>query len=139
MPGPGVRGSSIAKTRPAPACERRDAGDVRQVIEGLMRACAGNLRPIGPLTQGAQAAGEPAARFPLAARAGRCYRAFLATDATDVSVTVLDSGGHVAAEAWAQAVPHEGVLCFEKDDAAQVVISIGRGKAAFALQIAEAP
>jgi hypothetical protein len=112
-------------------------------VTTFARACAATTRMklVGATLTGSQTAADAPQSFPFAATAGRCYRVYFRAEAgvQDVHVALEDSAGAVAAEDWsadpAAVVMHDGAVCFEQDDAASVVVSIGRGAGSYALQI----
>ena len=75
---------------------------------------------------------DPAVVIPLVANRA-CYRVFAAgpQSVEGFVVVILDSKGAVAAEGRTHgrtlAIPAEGPLCFDADDAAKVVTSAARG------------
>lgn len=107
------------------------------------KACnaATKQKNVGAAWTGTQKPDAVAQRFPFTAEAGRCYRAYASTAAgvEDVSLFVLDSAGATAAQGHASggrvAAPADGAICFRDADAAAVVLSIGRGNGAFAVQL----
>jgi hypothetical protein len=112
-------------------------------VAAIGKACADStkLRALGAISSGTQKPDAVAQRFPFAAQAGHCYRAYgaAASGVTDFSVFILDSTGAAAARGHTDgtrvAAPSDGALCFHEDDAANVVVTIGRGAGAFAVQL----
>jgi hypothetical protein len=90
---------------------------------------------------GKQADRDPPQSFPLEARAGHCYRTFAqAGDGiTDLHIVVRDSAGvevaHDDSDRAGPVVMEDGAVCFQKDDHASVVVSVGLGSGEFALQV----
>jgi hypothetical protein len=122
-----------------PAANANPAAD----LAAVGRACgdATKLHSLGAVSSGTQKPDAAAQRFPFAAQAGHCYRAYgsAASGVTDFSIFILDSTGATAArghtDAGRVAAPSDGALCFKDADAANVVVTIGRGSGAFAVQI----
>ncbi len=113
-------------------------------VGSVVKACAAptSLKASGAVFSGTQKADALAQKRPFAAQAGHCYRAYgsVASGVTDFSVFILDSAGATAAlghsaGAPRAAAPSNGSVCFTADDQSQVVVSIGRGAGAFAVQL----
>jgi hypothetical protein len=127
---------SCVTTAPANASPPTD-------VAAIGRSCADptKLHPLGAVSSGTQKPDAVAQRFPFAAQAGHCYRAYgsAAPSVTDFSVFILDSTGATAARGHADgarvATPPDGALCFHDADAANVVVTIGRGSGPFAVQL----
>lgn len=115
------------------------ASDVAAVVKAC--ATATKQKPVGPAWSGNQKPDAPAQRFPFAAAAGRCYRAYgsAAAGITDMSILVVDSAGATAAQGHSDGgrviAPAGGSACFREADQAAVVVSVGRGMGAFAVQL----
>jgi hypothetical protein len=99
-----------------------------------------------PLVQGSQDGTAPPNSLELLGRANVCYRFFLAAPSSRVGValTLRDSVGDIALDAVAPGpnlvAPPRGYLCFERDDRAAMVVSLGQGGPhAFALLVEESP
>jgi hypothetical protein len=112
-------------------------------LAAVGKACADptKLHSLGSISSGTQKPDAAAQKFPFAAQAGHCYRAYgsAAAGITDFSVFILDSTGATAArghtDAGRVAAPSDGALCFRDADNANVVVTVGRGSGAFAVQI----
>jgi hypothetical protein len=112
-------------------------------VAAIGKACtdATKLHALGAVSAGTQKADAVAQRFPFAAQAGHCYRAYgsAAAGITDFSVFILDSTGATAARGHTDgtrvAAPSDGALCFHDADTANVVVTIGRGAGPFAVQL----
>jgi hypothetical protein len=152
MPPPFDFGSKKAVNRVYPtsnsaalACVTTPAANANPAADlaAVGRACADptKLHSLGAVSSGAQKPDAAAQKFPFAAQAGHCYRAYgsAASSVTDFSVFILDSTGATAArghtDAGRVAAPADGALCFHDADNANVVVTIGRGSGAFAVQI----
>ncbi|MEO8799876.1 MAG: hypothetical protein ABI551_18415 [Polyangiaceae bacterium] len=153
MPPPFDFGSKKAKIRVYSAAELVKAscagGAAANASPGMdvgsvVRACAAptGLKASGALFSGTQKADAVVQKRPFAAQAGHCYRAYgsAASGVTDFSIFILDSAGATAALGHSSgapraAAPSNGSVCFKADDQSQVVVSIGRGAGAFAIQL----
>jgi hypothetical protein len=104
-------------------------------------AAATHMKPVGAPIVGKQADRDPAQSFPLEARAGHCYRAFAQAGEgiADLHLVVRDSAGievaHDDSDRAGPVTPEDGAVCFQKDDHASVVVSVGMGSGAFAVQV----
>lgn len=144
VPPMGVKGSHVAKLESdaSASCTRGASGAVgvgrpEETLARLVASC--KLRPLGPAFAGQSSDGDPAKETRFQAKAGRCYRVLTARDAsiTDLVVVVRDGHGDTAAEGPEVAIPRDGKLCFSSDDAATVLVSVGTGRGAFAVQVVE--
>ena len=112
-------------------------------VAAIVKACAAatKQKPTGAAWSGNQKPDAPAQRFPFAAAAGHCYRAYgsAAASVSDISILVVDSAGATAAQGHADGgrviAPAGGSVCFREADQAAVVVSVGRGIGAFAVQL----
>ncbi len=99
------------------------------------------MKLLGKAVAGKQADQDAPQSFPLDAKAGHCYRVYAqaAEGIRDLDLIVKDSAGVVIAEDSSDdpspVVLDNGAVCFTKDDQATVVVSVGMGSGAFALQI----
>jgi hypothetical protein len=122
-----------------PAANANPSADLAAVT----KSCADGtkLHAVGPASSGTQKPDAVAQKFPFAAQAGHCYRAYgsAAATVTDFSIFILDSTGATAArghtDAGRVAAPSDGTLCFHDADNANVIVTVGRGSGAFAVQI----
>lgn len=143
VPPMGVKGSHVAKLEAdaSASCTRgasgAGAGRPEEALARLVASC--KLRPLGPAFAAQSSDGDPAKETRFQAKAGRCYRVLSARDAsiTDLVVVVRDGHGDTAAEGPEVAIPRDGKLCFSSDDAATVLVSVGTGRGAFAVQVVE--
>ena len=112
-------------------------------VAAIVKACASatKQKSAGGAWSGNQKPDAPAQRFPFAAAAGRCYRVYgsAAAGISDMSILVVDSAGATAAQGHADGgrviAPAGGSVCFREADQAAVVVSVGRGMGAFAVQL----
>jgi len=130
----------------AAAClaAQRAAGEppAREVAK-LGAACAGVTRmaPASAVLEGRQSAAAPPTELPFVAEAGTCYRLVAAAGAgiRTMSVLLRDEDGAVAAESIAsaplQAAPRDGAACFTVASRGAIVVSVGDGDGAFAVQL----
>ena len=107
------------------------------------KACqkATKMKEIGKTFKGKQADKDPPQSFPLKAKAGHCYRAYAqaAEGIKDLDLAIKDSTGAIAGEDSTDdpspVVFEDGAVCFKEDDAATVVVSVGMGSGAYAVQV----
>lgn len=118
--------------------------DVSKDVTALAKSCAKatKLKLIGAKTiTGKQSDSGPPQTYPLKALANHCYRVYAqAGDGIkDLDVAIKDSTGAVAGEDSTDSataiVLDDGAVCFKESDAAEVVVSVGSGSGAYALQI----
>lgn len=119
------------------------SSDVGSEVQKLGKACAEatKMRPSGGVLTGTQAQGAAAQTFKLKAETNKCYRVYGVTAATvkNIEVLVVDSDGFTAYEARSDeprvvATP-DGAVCFKTADDAKLLVSVGAGEGAFALQV----
>lgn len=144
VPPMGVRGSTRARITPDAAAdcpETRAAAATSAppaaALKQLADAC--QLTVTSPAFAGTLGDGDRAKSWPFRAKKGQCYRLVVAHEATlqDVVVLLRDSQGAVAAIGPEVAVPAGGKVCFDADDDATVLVSVGTGRGAFAVQVVE--
>jgi len=117
--------------------------DPARDVAALASACqaATKMKLVGSTMAGKQSASDPPQSYPLRAEAEHCYRVYAQADAhiEDLHVAIEDSAGIVAAQdsaaAGAVVASRDGAVCFKEGDAAAVVVSVGRGGGAYALQV----
>jgi hypothetical protein len=91
--------------------------------------------------KGSQSASNLPQSFAFHAEAGHCYRAYAvaAPGIQDLDLLVKDSTGAVAGEDSTDdpspVVQEDGAVCFNAADSASVVVSIGAGSGAYAVQV----
>jgi hypothetical protein len=99
------------------------------------------MKLVGTTLTGKQAAEDAPQIFPFEARGSHCYRVYAQAGGTikDLDVVVKDSAGTAvgqdSTEDPSPVVLEDGEVCFQKDDRATVVLSVGMGKGSYALQI----
>jgi hypothetical protein len=148
-PPPPTAGSSkvTIKTDPSWAlchqsyvAKRKDpAKDVAE----MARACANATRfkPVGRPFAGSQSDQDPPQAFPLKAEAGHCYRVYAQSSegVRDLDLAIKDSTGALAGEDSTDdpspVVVEDGAVCFQENDAATVVVSVGLGKGTYAVEV----
>ncbi len=142
MPPPGVRGSTKARTkadekqaRCVSKAQPPGAGALAEAIKRTGAAC--DLKPASDLFTATLGDGDAHREFAWKASAGRCYRVLSARDAKvlDMVLLVRDAKGDFAAQGPEGALPADGKLCFESADDATLLVSVGTGKGAFAVQV----
>jgi len=112
-------------------------------VAALAKRCedATKMKIVGKTSIGKQADQDKPQSFPLEAKAGHCYRVYAqaAESIRDLDVAVKDSAGVAVGEDSTDdpspVVLEDGAVCFTKDDAASVVVSVGMGGGDYALQI----
>ncbi len=146
MPNPPVFGSKIATTKEAGAWKRASTtavtGRVDRDVATLARASSGApAKKIASHSGKLDASAAPASH-PLSVKAGHCYRVYLASKSGAVlTVSIIDSQGRVAIEGRPYSAspfivaPLEGATCFEKDDTAEISVSLGLGDGDYALEV----
>jgi len=131
---------------PWAACHRGFAvgqGDARAEVGRLAASCAGvtRMHRVGEPFSGEQAAGGKPQRFGWRAQAGRCYRVYAAgvPAIKNLDLLVEDSVGVVLGQDGnddgAPVVVDAGAICFTQDDEAIIVVSVGDGAGAFAVEV----
>jgi len=117
--------------------------DVSKDVTALAKSCAKatKLKQLGKTITGKQSDSGSPQTYPLKAQANHCYRVYAqAGDGIkDLDVAIKDSTGAVAGEDSTDSataiVLDDGAVCFKEADAAEVVVSVGSGSGAYALQI----
>jgi hypothetical protein len=143
-------GSSKASAKSDPAwvsCGLPPKGkttkDPAKGVAALANACAKvtKMKPVGKTITGKQGDAQTPQAFPLQAKANHCYRVYAqaADSIKDLDVAIKDSTGTIAGQdssAGPTAVAlDDGAVCFKENDDASVVVSVGSGSGAYALQI----
>jgi hypothetical protein len=138
---------ATTKTDPAwAACHRSfqaKGKDVSADVAAMAKACAAatRMKLLGTTLTGKQADQDPPQSFPFDAKGGHCYRAYAQASEgiKDLDLVVKDSAGIAAGQDATDdpspVVLEDGAVCFGKDDKASVVVSVGMGKGAYAVQI----
>ena len=141
--------SAVASTKTDESWSRCHHGykaatkDVSAAVAALARACekATKMKLIGKTLAGKQADQDQPQSYPFDAKASHCYRVYAqaADGIKDLDLVVKDSAGVVLGEDSADdpspVVLDDGAVCFTKDDRASVVVSVGMGSGAYAVQI----
>jgi cytoskeletal protein RodZ len=117
--------------------------DVSKDVAALSKACAKatKQKQIGKTLTGKQSDSGSPQSYPLKAAAKHCYRVYAAggEGIKDLDVAIKDSAGNVAGEDSTDMstaiVLDDGAVCFKEADAATVVVSVGSGSGAYAVQI----
>jgi hypothetical protein len=145
MPPPGVRGSDVAKVEEvdalytcqaaAPVTGKEAKGDAAKLAAACAKVPGSWTKVLAQaVTQGD---GDPAAKIPFRAEAGRCYRVYTAHDAavTAMNVTVRDAAGKDAADDGGSALPRAGRLCFTASGDASLLVAVGAGRGVVAVEL----
>jgi hypothetical protein len=133
----------IAGSAACAASFKPQAGDLGAEVQKLAKGCADatKMRAVGGVLTGTQAQGAAAQTFKLKAEANHCYRVYgvTAPSVKNIEVLVVDSEGFTAYEARSDeprlVATDDGAICFKSADDAQLLVSVGAGDGAFALQI----
>jgi hypothetical protein len=119
------------------------AHDVAKDVAALAKGCEAQtkMKLVGKTLLGKQADQDTPQTFPLDAKANHCYRIYAqaAEGIRDLDLAVKDSAGVVVGQDSTDdsnpVVLEDGAVCFTKDDKATVVVSVGMGSGAYAVQI----
>jgi hypothetical protein len=145
----GTAGSQKAERRTSPAwapCHASfkldAAADVATSVDQMAKGCAATtgMHQVDSF-KGTQSASNPPQSYPLHAQAGHCYRAYAVAASTiqDLDLLIKDSAGAPAGEDTTDdptpVVLEDGAVCFKAADEATVVVSIGAGNGAYAVQV----
>ncbi len=104
-------------------------------------AKATKMKALGKTMTGTQSDAANPDTYPFRAEANHCYRAYARGTATikDLDLVIRDSTGADAGEdtndSASAVVSSDGAVCFKEADSATVVVSVGMGGGAYALQI----
>jgi hypothetical protein len=117
--------------------------DLSKEVAAMAKGCAKatKMKPVGKTITGKQSDSGSPQTYPLKAAAKHCYRVYAqgAEGIKDLNVAIKDSTGAIAAQDSTSAsnavVPADGAVCFKEKDAASVVVSVGSGSGAYAVQI----
>jgi hypothetical protein len=109
----------------------------------MAKACEAptKMKLVGATLTGKQADEDKPQSFPFDAKAGHCYRAYAqaAEGIKDLDVVIKDSAGVIvgqdATDDPSPVVLEDGAVCFAKDDKATIVVSVGMGSGAYAVQV----
>jgi hypothetical protein len=96
---------------------------------------------VGKPFTGRQSDQDAPQSFPLKAEANHCYRVYAqaADGIKDLDLAVKDSAGAIAGEDSTDdpspVVLEDGAVCFTEADSATIVVAVGMGKGAYAVQV----
>jgi hypothetical protein len=119
------------------------AKDVSKDVMSMATACEKQtkMKLVGKTITGKQADQDKPQSLPLDAKANHCYRVYAqAVDGIkDLDLVVKDSAGIIVAQDSTDdpspVVLEDGAVCFTKDDKATIVVSVGMGSGAYAVQV----
>jgi pyruvate/2-oxoglutarate dehydrogenase complex dihydrolipoamide acyltransferase (E2) component len=161
-PAPAPSASSAPSAEPAPnpgskkATKKTDASlagchqsykaknkDVSKDVAAMAKACesATKMKLLGKTLTGKQSDQQPPQTFPFKAEAKHCYRVYAqaADGIKDLDLAIKDSTGAIAGEDSTDdpspVVLEDGAICYTESDASVVVVSVGMGSGAYAVQI----
>ena|SRR5882672_5291904 len=145
-PNPGSTKASKKTEAAWASCHQTYAAkqkDVAKDVAAMAKACAKEtkMKIVGQTIAGKQGDQDPPQSYPLKAEANHCYRVYAqaAEGIKDLDLAIKDSAGAVAGEDSTDdaspVVMEDGAVCFKEKDAATVVVSVGMGGGAYALQI----
>jgi hypothetical protein len=117
--------------------------DVSKDVAAMASGCAKvtKMKISGKPLTGKQSDQDPPQSFPLKAEANHCYRVYAQASEgiKDLDLAIKDSTGAVAGEDSTDdpspVILEDGAVCFKEADSATVVVSVGMGKGAYALEI----
>jgi hypothetical protein len=149
VPPPPVPTSSVATMKtdaawaPCHQSYKASAKDVSKDVASMAKACEKQtkMKLVGKTLTGKQADQDKPQTFTLDAKANHCYRVYAQAvdEIKDLDVALKDSAGVVvgqdATDDPSPVVLEDGAVCFTKDDKASVVVSVGMGSGAYAVQI----
>lgn len=109
----------------------------------MAKACQAitKMKLIGKTFTGKQSDQDPPQTFPFNAEAKHCYRVYAqATDGIkDLDLAIKDSAGAIAGDDATDdpspVVLEDGAVCYTESDASTVIVSVGMGKGAYAVQV----
>jgi hypothetical protein len=117
--------------------------DVSKDVAAMAKACQAvtKMKLIGKTFTGKQSDQQPPQSFPLKAEAKHCYRVYAqaADGIKDLDLAIKDSTGAIAGDDSTDdpspVVLEDGAVCFTESDASTVVVSVGMGSGAYAVQV----
>jgi hypothetical protein len=145
-PNPGSK-KATKKTDPAWAsCHQSFEAKNKEVskdVAAMSKACQAvtKMKLIGKTFTGKQSDQQPPQSFPLKAEAKHCYRVYAQAAETikDLDLAIKDSAGAIAGEDSTDdpspVVLEDGAVCFTESDSATVVVAVGMGTGAYAVQV----
>jgi hypothetical protein len=112
-------------------------------VAAMAKACqaATKMKLIGKTLTGKQSDQQPPQSFPLKAEAKHCYRVYAqaAEGIKDLDLAIKDSTGAIAGDDSTDdpspVVLEDGAVCYTESDASTVVVSVGMGTGAYAVQV----
>jgi len=113
-----------------------EAGKSGKLCESVTK-----MKPILTPQKGTQSDHNPPQTVKFEGKAGKCYRVYAMADAgiKDLDLLLKDSTGAIAAEDSTDdsspVLLEDGAFCFNENDNATLVLSVGEGKGNWALQI----
>jgi hypothetical protein len=142
MPPPGVTGSKRAKVKPLTALGTCNAPAGAALVERLKLAqssCAamGKMKPASAIVQGRQSDKDKPAEHRLRVDPNKCYRVLFVADesVTDAVVVMRDSALDIVGESATGSLPEDGTACFASADEISLMVGVGGGQGAYALQL----
>jgi hypothetical protein len=99
------------------------------------------MHAVGDVMKGTQKSSDAAQSYKMHADANHCYRVYAesADGITDLDLIVKDSTGAIVGEDSTDdrdpVLLEDGAVCFSETDDATIVVSVGGGEGAYALQI----
>jgi len=117
--------------------------DVSKDVAAMAKACeaATKMKLVGKTLTGKQSDQQAPQSFPLKAEAKHCYRVYAqaADGIKDLDLAIKDSAGAIAGEDSTDdpspVVLEDGAVCYTESDASTVVVSVGMGSGAYAVQV----
>jgi|HubBroStandDraft_4_1064222.scaffolds.fasta_scaffold26807_2 hypothetical protein len=148
-PAPTTPASTKVTTKNDPAwagCHQSYEAKNKEVVKdvaAMAKSCAAvtKMKEVGKPFKGKQADKDTPQSFPLKAKANHCYRVYAqaAEGIKDLDLAIKDSTGAIAGEDSTDdpspVVFEDGAVCFKEDDAATVIVSVGMGSGAYAVQV----
>lgn len=134
---------SDASYAPCHQSFKATAKDVSKDVAAMAKGCekATKMKLIGKTFTGKQADQDTPQTLPLDAKANHCYRVYAQAveGIKDLDLAVKDSAGIVVGQDSTDdpspVVLEDGAVCFTKDDKASIVVSVGMGSGAYAVQV----
>ena len=125
------------------ASYKAKAKEVTADVQKMSTGCASvtKMKQVGTTIKGTQGESNAPGIYKLKAAAGHCYRVYAQAEATikDLDLLLKDSAGTVAAEDSTDdpspVLFEDSAFCFNEADDATVIVSVGQGKGAYAVQI----
>jgi len=117
--------------------------DVSKDVAEMAKGCESitKMKVVGKTFTGKQSDQDPPQSFPLKAEANHCYRVYAqaAEGIKDLDLAIKDSTGAIAGDDSTDdpspVVLEDGAVCYTESDASTVVVSVGMGKGAYAVQV----